>query len=120
MLFSSINRFSSRQFRSSSSIASALLLMDLGGVRRKMVRKHCERINALKTVNGYFFKRWYAVGQHFFPTVWKLYIDAYCKHLMLANTSGWPWRRKKKEEEDWRMMPYMYINRVLIFLYDKG
>ena len=37
MLFSSINRFSSRQFRSSSSITSALLLIDLGGgVRRKM------------------------------------------------------------------------------------
>ena len=64
MLFSSINRFSSRQFRSSSSIASALLLMDLGGVRRKMARKNCEHINA---VNGYvFFKRWYAVGQRFF------------------------------------------------------
>ena len=56
MLFSSINRFSSRQFRSSSSITSALLLMDLGGgVRRKMARKNCERINALKTVNGYVF-----------------------------------------------------------------
>ena len=67
MLFSSINRFSSRQFRSSSSITSALLLMDLGGVRRKMARKNCERINAVKTVNGYvFFKRWYAVGQRFF------------------------------------------------------
>ena len=23
--------------------------------------------------------------------------------LMLANTSGWPWK-KKKEEQDWRMM----------------
>ena len=22
----------------------------------------------------------------------------------LANSSGWPWRRKKKEEQDWRMM----------------
>ena len=50
LLFSSINRFSSRQFRSSSSITSALLLMDLGGVRRKMARKNCERINAVKTV----------------------------------------------------------------------
>ena len=29
-------------------------------------------------------------------------------------------RRKKKEEQDWRMMPYMYINIVLIFVYDKG
>ena len=67
MLFSSINRLSSRQFRSSSSITSALLLMDFGGVRRKMARKNCERINAVKTVNGYvFFKRWYAVGQRFF------------------------------------------------------
>ena len=68
MLFSSINRFSSRQFRSSSSIASALLLMDfLGGVRLKMARKNCDRINAVKTVNGYvFFKRWYAVGQRVF------------------------------------------------------
>ena len=55
MLFSSINRFSSRQFRSSSSIASALLLMDLGGVRLKMARKNCDRINAVKTVNGYIF-----------------------------------------------------------------
>ena len=50
MLFSSINRFSSRQFRSSSSITSALLLMDLGGVRRKMAHKNCEHINAVKTV----------------------------------------------------------------------
>ena len=81
MLFSSINRFSSRQFRSSSSITSALLLMELGGVRRKMMCKNCERINAVKTVNGYvFFKRWYAVGQRFFPTVQKLYIDAYCTY----------------------------------------
>ena len=56
MLFSSINRFSSRQFRSSSSIKTyALLLMDLGGVRRKMARKNCERINAVKMVNGYVF-----------------------------------------------------------------
>ena len=55
MLFSSINRFSSRQFCSSSSITSALLLMDLGGVKRKMARKNCELINAVKTVNGYVF-----------------------------------------------------------------
>ena len=55
MLFSSINRFSSRQFRSSSSIASALLLMDLGGVRLKMALKNCDRINAVKMVNGYVF-----------------------------------------------------------------
>ena len=55
MLFSSINRFSSRQFRSSLLIASALLLMDLGGVSLKMVRKNCDRINAVKTVNGYVF-----------------------------------------------------------------
>ena len=55
MLFSSINRFSSRQFRSSSSITSDLLLMDLGGVRRKMARKNCERINAVKTVKHYVF-----------------------------------------------------------------
>ena len=64
MLFSSINCFYSRQFRSSPSISSA---MDLGGVRRKMTRKNCERINAVKmvkvynrygeeTVNGYGFK----------------------------------------------------------------
>ena len=67
MLFSSINRFSSRLFRSSSSITPALLLMDLGGVRRKMARKNSESINAVKTVNGYvFFKRWYAVGQRVF------------------------------------------------------
>ena len=80
MLFSSINRFSSRQFRSSSSITSALLLMDLGGVRRKMARKNCERINAGKQLR--FLKRWYAVGQRGFfewygnfiltPTVSKL------------------------------------------------
>ena len=56
MLFSSINSFSSCQFRSSPSITSALLLlMDLGGVRRKMTCKNCERINAVKTVNGYGF-----------------------------------------------------------------
>ena len=59
MLFSFINCFSSRQFRSSSSITSAVLLMDLGGVRRKMARKNCEGINAVKTVNGYDF---YNVG----------------------------------------------------------
>ena len=82
MLFSSISRFSSRQFRSSSLITSAFLLMDLGGVRRKMTHKICERINAVKTVNGYvFFKRWYAVGQRFFSTVRKLYIDAYCIYI---------------------------------------
>ena len=53
--------------------------MDLGGVRRKMARKNCDRINAVKTVNSYvFFKRWYAVRQRFFSTVRKLYIDAYC------------------------------------------
>ena len=52
-----VNRFSSRQFRSSPTITSALLsLMDLGGVRRKMTRKNCERINAVKTVNGKSFK----------------------------------------------------------------
>ena len=40
----------SRQFRFSPSIISALLsLMDLGGVRRKMMRKNCERMNAVKT-----------------------------------------------------------------------
>ena len=55
MLFSSINRFSSRQFRSSSSITSALVWMNFGGVRRKMARKNCERINAVKTVTGYIF-----------------------------------------------------------------
>ena len=60
MFFSSINRFSSRQFRPSWSITSALLLMDLGRVRRKMARKNRERINA--AVNGC----WYAVGQRFF------------------------------------------------------
>ena len=57
LLFSSINHFSSRQFSSSPSITSALLsLMDLGRVRRKMTRKNCEHINAVKTVNGYGFK----------------------------------------------------------------
>ena len=55
MLFSSINRFSSHQVRSSSSIASALLLMDLGGVRPKMVHKNCDRLDAVKMVNGYIF-----------------------------------------------------------------
>ena len=24
--------------------------------------------------------------------------------LELANSSGWPWRQKKKKEQDWRMM----------------
>ena len=79
MLFSSINRFSSRQFLYSSSNASALLLMALGGVRLKMARKNCDRKNAVKTVNGYVFLN---VGtpkdNGFFSTVWKLYIDAYC------------------------------------------
>ena len=65
MLFSSINRFSSRQFLSSPSISLLFSVMDLGGVRRKMTRKNCERINAVKTVkvynrygekNGYGFK----------------------------------------------------------------
>ena len=28
-------------------------LIDLGGVRRKMARKNCYRINAVKTVNGF-------------------------------------------------------------------
>ena len=51
MLFSSINRFSSLQFRSIPSI-----LIDLGGVGRKMARKNCERINTIKTVNGYGFE----------------------------------------------------------------
>ena len=23
---------------------------------------------------------------------------------MLANSSGWPWRRNKREEQDWRMI----------------
>ena len=84
MLFSSINRLSSRQFRSSSSITSALVLMDLGGVRQKMVRKHCKRINAVKTVNGYVFLN---VGtpkdNGFFSTVRKLYIDAYCVYYLV-------------------------------------
>ena len=32
-----------------------------------MERKNYERINAVKTVNGYvFFKRWHAVRQSFF------------------------------------------------------
>ena len=56
LLFWSINRFSSRQFRSSPSYFSSSPLMDLGGVRRKMMRKNCERINAVKTVNGCGFK----------------------------------------------------------------
>ena len=30
--------------------------MDLGGVRRKMTRKNCERINTVKMVNSYGFK----------------------------------------------------------------
>ena len=62
MVTSPLNRFSSCQFLSSSSITSALLLMDSGGVRRKKARKNCERINAVKTVT-FFFKRWYTVGQ---------------------------------------------------------
>ena len=24
--------------------------------------------------------------------------------VVVANSSGWPWRQKKKEEQDWRMM----------------
>ena len=23
---------------------------------------------------------------------------------LIANSSGWPWRQKKKEEQDWRML----------------
>ena len=77
MLFSSINRFSSHQFRSSSSVTSALLLMDLGRVRRKMARKNCEHINAVKTVT--FFKSLvHRRTTSFFSTVRKLSIDAYC------------------------------------------
>ena len=64
MLFSSINTFSSRNFRSSLSIGSALLIDRFG---RKMPHRNCERINAVKTakvynrygeekVNGYGFK----------------------------------------------------------------
>ena len=66
LLLLSINSFPSRQFRFSPSIVSAVLvarftsvrrlflsLMDLGGVRRKMTRNNCERINAVKTVNGF-------------------------------------------------------------------
>ena len=63
MLFSSINRFSSRQFRTSLLITSALLLMDLGGIRRKMASKNCERKNGKRLR---FFKRWYDVGQRVF------------------------------------------------------
>ena len=40
--------------------------MDLGGVRLKMARKNCDRINAVKTVNGYVFLNVGAVGQRFF------------------------------------------------------
>ena len=52
--------------------------MDLGRVRRKMMRRSCECINAVKMVKVYnrygekngkrlqFKKRWYAVGQLFF------------------------------------------------------
>ena len=29
--------------------------MDLGGVRRKIAHKNCDRINAVKTVNSYVF-----------------------------------------------------------------
>ena len=65
LLFLTINSFSSRQFRSSLSIVSAVLvagfalvrglvllfsLMDLDRVRRKMTRKNCEHINAVKMV----------------------------------------------------------------------
>ena len=49
MLFLSINIFSS------SLVTFALLLMDLSGVRQKTARKNCERVNAVKTVNGYVF-----------------------------------------------------------------
>ena len=87
MLFSSINRFSSRQFRSSSSIASALLLMDLGGDRLKMARKNCDRKNGKRLL---FFKRWYAVGQRVFSTVRKLYIDAYCMCVYYSTYAFWP------------------------------
>ena len=57
LLFLSINCFSSRQFCSGPSITTALIsLMDLGGVGRKMTIKNCERVNDVKTVNGYGFK----------------------------------------------------------------
>ena len=50
--------------------------MALGGVRLKMARKNCDRINAVKTVNGYVFLN--VEDNGFFSTVRKLYIDAYC------------------------------------------
>ena len=60
MLILSINHFSSRKFLASFALVRRVLLlfslMDLGGVRQKMSRKNCERINAVKTVNGYDFK----------------------------------------------------------------
>ena len=52
-----------------------------------MAHKNCERINAVKTVNGYFFLN---VGMPydngFFSTVRKLYIDAYCRFFLINST----------------------------------
>ena len=31
----------------------------------------------------------------------------------LTNTSGWPWRQKKKEEQDWRMIQQVVTNKHL-------
>ena len=27
----------------------------------------------------------------------------------IANSSGWPWRQKKKEEQDWRMLQLLSL-----------
>ena len=127
MLFSSINRFSSRQFRSSSLITSALLLMDLGGVRLKMARKNCDRINAVKTVNGYVFLN---VGTPYFFNVRKLYIDTYCishaisiEHPSVGLTSLAQLRSRSHlkphcfspsltngDKSDEHLLQYMYLN----------
>ena len=49
--------------------------MDLGGVRRKMMRKIFERKNCKRLQ---FLKRWYAVGQRFFLNGTETLYYAYC------------------------------------------
>ena len=56
--------------------------MDLGGVRRKMTRKNCEHINAVKTVNSYglmLVRR----RTTFKKNGTELYIDAYCMYVCM-------------------------------------
>ena len=56
MLFSSIIASLLASFALVRRLLLFFSLMDSSGVRRKMARKNCDRINAVKMVNGYGFK----------------------------------------------------------------